>query len=78
VVLGGEKGTHFALEDEIGLDAPLDRLLDVGIGLVDEVPDPFEDLALPVGQGSEEALEARGSFVYGSRPGVTGRARRRT
>ena len=45
MVLGGEQRADVAVQHEVGLDGPLDRLLDLGIGVVDEVPDPAADVA---------------------------------
>ena len=39
VVLRGQQGADVALEDEVRLDRALDRLLDLGVGGVDEVAD---------------------------------------
>jgi hypothetical protein len=57
VVLGGQERADVAVQDEVRLDRALDRLLDLGVGLVDEVAHPLEDLALPVGQGSQVGVD---------------------
>jgi hypothetical protein len=58
VILRREEGADIAVEDEIRLDRSLDRLLDVGVGLVDDVPDLAEDLPLPVGQAVQVVVDA--------------------
>jgi len=49
VVLRGEERGDVALKDEVRLDRPLDRLLDLGVSLVEEVADAAQGRALPVG-----------------------------
>jgi hypothetical protein len=58
VVLRREQRDHVALQDEIGLDGPLDRLLYFRIGLVDDVADLLADPALPIGQGIDVGVDA--------------------
>jgi hypothetical protein len=48
VVLCREEGCDVAVEDEVGLDRPLDRLDDLGIGAMDQIPDLVADPLLPV------------------------------
>ena len=48
VVLRGEQRADVAVEHEVRLDRPLDRLLDRGVRLMDEIAHPLADLLLPV------------------------------
>jgi len=50
VILCGEQRTYVALEHEVRLDRPLDRLDDVRIGGVDQIAKLVAELALPVRQ----------------------------
>ncbi len=59
VVLRRQQRTDVAVEDEVRLDGALDRLLDLGVGTVDEVPDPAADLPLPVGQRVDVLVDPR-------------------
>ena len=59
VVLGGEERADVAIEDEVGLDAALDRLLDSRVRRMDEIPDLAEDLPLPRGQVVEVGVDPR-------------------
>ena len=57
MVPGGQQRADVAVEDEVGLDRPLDRLLDIGVGRVHEVADLAADVALPVGQRVEVGVD---------------------
>ena len=59
MVLRREECADVAVEDEVGLHGPLDCLLDGRVRLVDEVPDPSEEVPLPVGQGIEPGVDPR-------------------
>ena len=59
VVLRREQRHHVALQDEVRLDGPLDRLLDLGVCSVDEVSDLLADHLLPRGQGVDVGVDAR-------------------
>ena len=57
MVLRREQRDDVALEHEVGLDGPLDRLLDLGVGLVDDVPNLLADPSLPVRQGVDVGVD---------------------
>ena len=47
VILCGEERGYVAVKDEVRLDRSLDRLVDPGIGLVQQIADLQEDVTLP-------------------------------
>jgi len=57
MVLRREQRDDVALEHEVRLDGPLDRLLDLGVGLVDDVPNLPADPPLPVRQGIDVGVD---------------------
>jgi transporter family-2 protein len=81
VVLGGQQGGDVALEDEVGLDPALDRLLDLGLRLVDQRADAVADGLLPVGESIDVGVDAGVGLEIGharrSKPGSQLRHRTR-
>jgi len=60
VIPGGQQCADVALQHEVGLHLPFDRLLDLQIGGVDELADLVADGLLPVGQRVDVLVDARG------------------
>jgi hypothetical protein len=50
VVAGSQKSTDVPIQHEVRLDLSLDRLFNLGIGLMDEVANLLADLLLPAGE----------------------------
>ena len=50
MILGRQQRGDVAVQHEIRLNGPLDRLDHLGIGGMHEIPDLLADLLLPVGQ----------------------------
>ncbi|HJW22917.1 MAG TPA: hypothetical protein VJ506_10855 [Candidatus Limnocylindrales bacterium] len=82
MVLRGEERGDLALNDEVRLDPALDRLLDPGVGLVQERPDASADRLLPRRQGIDVRVDAgvrlRHAVILGARPAEQRRALRST
>ena len=66
VVLGSQQRADVALKYEVRLDGPLDRLLDLRVGLVHEVSDLVTDRLLPLGQPVDVRVDAGVFVVCGS------------
>jgi hypothetical protein len=58
VVLGGEQGTDVSVQDEVGLDPALDRLVYLRVGGVDEIAYLVADRPLPVGKRVDIGIDA--------------------
>src|SRR4029079_12574832 len=58
VVLRRQQGDHVPLEHEIRLDGPLDRLLDIGVRGMDEVPDLLAYRLLPHRQSVDVLVDS--------------------
>ena len=52
-ILGCEQGAYMALKHEVGQHGPLNRLLDLGVGVVYELAYLLADGLLPVGQPAD-------------------------
>ena len=58
MVPGGQQRADIAIENEVRLDGALDRLLDLGVGRVDEVADLLADRLLPRGQSVDVGVDS--------------------
>ena len=65
VVLGAEEGTDVAVEHEVGLDAPLDDLLDLRVGPVHQPTHGLGHLALPLGKRRDVRVDGRVALAPG-------------
>ena len=63
VILGGQQRADVALQHEVGLHLPFDRLLELRVGGVDEVADLMADGLLPAGQRIDVLVDARIAVV---------------
>jgi hypothetical protein len=59
MVLRGEEGGDVAVQDEIRLRGPLDRLLDLEVGGAPEFADLLTDRPLPGGQAVVKGVDVR-------------------
>jgi hypothetical protein len=58
VVLGRQQGADISLQDEVGLNSPLDRLLDFGVDLVDQLANFLTDRLLPHGESIDVIVDS--------------------
>jgi hypothetical protein len=59
VILRGKQGAHVAVQYEVGLNAALDRFLDVGIDSVDHLTKPLAHVSLPRRQAIDVLVDPR-------------------
>ena len=67
VIFGGEKRAHVALEHEVRLHRPLDRLDHFPVRSVDQVAQPATDRLLPVGKRVDVIVDTRVSLIARTR-----------
>jgi len=67
-ILGCEQGAYIAPKHEVGQHGPLNRLLDLGVGVVYELAYLLADVLLPVGQPPDVVVHP-GAGVHPIPPG---------